>query len=651
MNLGSIQVIIPARNEEETLPAVIARLRLQGLERIRIVDNGSTDTTAKEARNAGAEVVFESQPGYGRACWTGLQNLSAEVEWILFCDADGSDVLEELPQFFSAAADADFVLGNRRATPEGRRALTPAQNFGNWLASTLIRLGWGGSFSDLGPMRLIRREALERIAMEDRGFGWTVEMQARAVEEKLRIREIPVGYRDRAGGESKISGSIRGSVKAGTVILGTLGKLYLRKLGINSATLLWIAAGLLLAGSVAMEPAGDLQVKGNVPIFLAAAMLMSCGFVAALQLKELAWPAFWIVALLARAILLPMAPGDDIWRYLWEGMIQHHGLSPYAYAPLAHELAPLRTSWWPLINHPEVAAIYPPLAQIGFWLLTFAPPSVAVFKLSFLVADLGCCFLLQRRFGSCAALVYAWNPLVIYSFAGGGHYDVWFLLPLIAAWLLLEKSESWRQLIFGALALGVSISLKYVSLPLAAFFAIRELRQKGVSRAAVFCGLAALPFAGAWLFIHPAGPLAPAGFVNIARSSEFIPYWIGLLWPASIRMNWIFALPLAAIVLVMLGFARRASQISEGYFFALLLLSPIVHAWYFTWLVPFAVRTRNPGTILVSISGFIYFLLKHREAMGGGWTQPAWEKWLLWGPLILGFCWQLRQESAKRPRR
>ncbi len=222
----SIQVIIPALDEEATIGGVVSELRAQGFRRLRVMDNGSKDGTASVAREAGAEVILESRRGYGQACWTGYQDLERGVEWVLFCDADGSDDLADVTRMISAIGNgADFVLGDRRSRREGRRVMTPVQNFGNGLATMLIRWGWGYRYGDLGPLRLIRRELLERIRMRDRGFGWTIEMQVRAVEEGAKILELPVGYKRRGGGRSKISGTVKGSVVAGAIILATIAKL------------------------------------------------------------------------------------------------------------------------------------------------------------------------------------------------------------------------------------------------------------------------------------------------------------------------------------------------------------------------------------------------------------------------------------------
>ncbi len=226
---ADVLVIIPVRNEADSIVKVIAQIKKLGLSRVRVVDNGSTDDSVACATAVGVEVLHEPKPGYGQACWRGLCRLPSDVNWILFCDGDGSDDLAQLPEWLQQRHAYDLMLSDRTATVAGRRVLTPAQRWGNALATRLIQLGWGYRYKDLGPLRLVRRQALEQIAMQDRGFGWTVEMQVRAVELGLRVAEFPTQYYPRRSGKSKISGTLQGSIQAGTIILVTLGKLYGRR--------------------------------------------------------------------------------------------------------------------------------------------------------------------------------------------------------------------------------------------------------------------------------------------------------------------------------------------------------------------------------------------------------------------------------------
>lgn len=228
---ASIQVVIPVRNEAATIESVVENLFSIGLCRIRVVDNGSSDASAERAHTAGAVVVKEPRPGYGRACWRGCRDLDPEIEWILFCDGDGSDAIDSATEWLEIRHRFDLMLGDRTATPTGRAELKLAQRWGNRLATCLIAIGWGHRYRDLGPFRLIRRNAFDAMAIQDRGFGWTIEMQVRALEMGLRITEIPVPYHPRLGGESKISGRLFASIQAGMVIIATIVKLFLRRLG------------------------------------------------------------------------------------------------------------------------------------------------------------------------------------------------------------------------------------------------------------------------------------------------------------------------------------------------------------------------------------------------------------------------------------
>lgn len=217
-----IGVIIPTRNEAAALPGVLQAILPQVAEVI-VVDTASTDGTPEIARRLGARVVAEPRRGYGRACLAGITALSPEVDTVLFMDADAADRPEDLALLLApiAAGEADLVIGARTLGVEPG-ALTPQQRFGNALACLLIRLVWGVRYTDLGPFRVIRRDALARLRMRDETWGWTVEMQVRAARIGLRAREVPVGYRRRIG-TSKISGTLSGTIRAGWKILWVIG--------------------------------------------------------------------------------------------------------------------------------------------------------------------------------------------------------------------------------------------------------------------------------------------------------------------------------------------------------------------------------------------------------------------------------------------
>ena len=218
-----ISVVIPALNEENAIGHVIQDLP-DWVDQIVVADNGSRDLTADTARQLGAEVVFELEPGYGAACLRGLSAVK-EADIVVFLDGDYSDFPEDVHRLVDpiAVGTHDFVLGSRLQGQVQPGALTPAQVFGNWLACFLMRRIWQTPYTDLGPFRAIEAGLLERLEMSDRTYGWTIEMQIKAFVKGARILEVPVRYRQRVG-VSKISGTVKGTVLAGYKILATLFK-------------------------------------------------------------------------------------------------------------------------------------------------------------------------------------------------------------------------------------------------------------------------------------------------------------------------------------------------------------------------------------------------------------------------------------------
>ena len=217
----TIDVVMPALNEERAIGRVLADIPWELVRRVVVADNGSTDATADVARAGGAEVVAAPQRGYGAACLAALAHVRLDPpDIVVFLDADYSDHPEELPAVAGPVMRGthDLVIGSRILGDNEPGALLPQAVFGNWLACSLIHVLYGVEFSDLGPFRAVRWDALEAMSMADEDFGWTVEMQIKAAKQSLRCTEVPVRYRKRVG-VSKVTGTLRGSVLAGYKIL------------------------------------------------------------------------------------------------------------------------------------------------------------------------------------------------------------------------------------------------------------------------------------------------------------------------------------------------------------------------------------------------------------------------------------------------
>ncbi|MBL7797891.1 MAG: glycosyltransferase family 2 protein [Saprospiraceae bacterium] len=228
-----IVVLIPAFNEEESLPFVLAGIPKAWVREVVVCNNGSTDRTAEVARLIGATVVDARKRGYGSACLAGIRYLeqkppSERPEIVVFLDGDYSDYPDDLPEVVGPILkdEKDLVIGSRLSGRSEPGSMTLPQRFGNWLAPFLIRLLYGYRFSDLGPFRAIRWEKLIALNMRDTNYGWTVEMQIKAARQGLRCAEVPVRYRKRAAGKSKVSGTLKGVVLAGWKIISLIFLLY-----------------------------------------------------------------------------------------------------------------------------------------------------------------------------------------------------------------------------------------------------------------------------------------------------------------------------------------------------------------------------------------------------------------------------------------
>lgn len=228
-----VDVIIPAWNEEKSIGLVVAEIPKHLVRHIVVVDNNSRDKTGEVAAQAGAIVEHESEQGYGAACLKGISWVNKQTppcDVLVFMDADHSDYPEELTLLLEPilSGKADMVIGSRALGNKEKGSMTPQQVFGNWLATWMIRVIYGFRYTDLGPFRAIRMESLNRLGMRDRNYGWTVEMQVKALKKGLRCAEVAVTYRRRIG-VSKVSGTVKGTIGAGYKIITTILKYSLRK--------------------------------------------------------------------------------------------------------------------------------------------------------------------------------------------------------------------------------------------------------------------------------------------------------------------------------------------------------------------------------------------------------------------------------------
>lgn len=221
-----ISVVIPAFNEEKSIPLVIKDIPKEWVDEVIVVSNNSTDKTDEVAKEAGATVLRENRKGYGWACLLGIEYaVNQESDIIVFLDGDYSDYPQQIPEVLAPILidNIDLVIGSRALGVREKGSMTFPQMFGNWLATNMMRIFYGVKYTDLGPFRAIKVDKLLSLNMSDKTYGWTIEMQIKAAKNKFRYAEVPVNYKNRIG-KSKVSGTVKGTIMAGIKIIGAIFK-------------------------------------------------------------------------------------------------------------------------------------------------------------------------------------------------------------------------------------------------------------------------------------------------------------------------------------------------------------------------------------------------------------------------------------------
>ena len=392
----------------------------------------------------------------------------------------------------------------------------------------------------------------------------------------------------------------------------------------------------------------------EVAVFAGIAFFAAASLFAKLPQTRSTIATFWIGAVLLRLVALPLAPGDDLWRYQWEGKIQNAGFNPYVLAPNDTQLQALRGQFpaWSEINHRDYGAIYPPGAELMFAWLSRIFLTPLFYKLFFALADLAAVAVLLRLIKGAApyrdAVWYAWNPLVVYSFAGAAHFDSVMILAMLTSILFFVRSDAtnelsrkWLFAILGATALGLAISVKLVPLLLLplCIFALR-------GRALSLLISITIPAGLSLLYGYPHVPIwqSLGRFIYVSRLNDIF-WWLieDTVWPNPHQKNYHYnVVIIIAVAVLSLFFIRNWKR---GLLWAIgtaLILSPVLHPWYCTWILPLAAWRRAYAWQVLSVTLFAYYLFWNERLFALPWHAEPWMRGFILIPPIIATLFAAR---------
>jgi hypothetical protein len=670
MSTPRIVVVIPALDEEQAIGGVVREVPPL-VDEVIVVDNGSRDRTAAAAREAGATVVSEARRGYGHACLAGIA-AAGDAEVVVFLDGDRSDYPGQLVDVVRPILDgqADLVIGSRTLGRSAAGSHPWHAVAGTRACVWLMNLLAGSRATDLGPFRAITAAALRRLEMRDRTYGWTVEMQVKAALLGLRVVEVAVDYRPRLG-RSKVSGTLRGTVGAGSKIVATILRYAAPRAFGRGRTAdysspandgaprndgaaggdgrgrhgwLLVACGIVLTGCVAawrLGPPPTSKVGTHLALFGLAFAAYLAALASSRGLSRRALVACLGAALVWRLALVTAPPllSDDINRYVWEGRIQLHGGNPYTWGdrPESDRWLPLRDELYRGVGHKGYTAVYPPLFQLASRAVAAVHDSVTAMKVFLLACELATLAVLalvlrRRRQPLERLLVLAWSPLALVEIAGSGHNDAFGMLWMVLALLALEADRP----LLSALAASAGFMSKLLPGLVAAAWA-RRYRAWHV--------LAGSALAAALVLVYLDAEAKKTMLLSLSKYARFWRFNETLFAPlaavlgshtAAVRAGAVLSLALAlALAWRRVEPAAAATAVVAAY----LLLTPNVLPWYALWLLPLLVLRDEPAALLftgtVSLAYMVYPAFHSGEPWTLGWGWRALE----YGPCALVAAW------------
>jgi len=370
---------------------------------------------------------------------------------------------------------------------------------------------------------------------------------------------------------------------------------------------------------------------------------------------------FWTVAILLRFAALPLEPGDDFWRYQWEGKIQAAGFNPYLYAPDAPALEETRQDFpfYYKINHRDFRAIYPPGAELLFAQLSRISNHPLLYKLLFATADLATAgllvLLIPRASRYAAAVWYAWNPLVIYCFAGGAHFDSLMILPMVGGIVFLVKQETapgarekWLLALGAAVLFGAAISIKVIPLLLLPLCAV-ALRSRAITLAFSLAIPALLSMCYGWPRLAIWDSLG--NFAYVTRLNDLF-WWVveETLWPNPRQKNYHYnVVVIVAVLAISLLFFRNWKRGMLWVMGAALILTPVLHPWYCTWILPLSAWRRAQPWQVLSVTLFAYFLFWNERLFALPWHSELWLRAIIIVPPLVATLFLLSQKETEQP--